>query len=61
MGYGFNASANFSNLTEDDQFLDQLNDNKGHSINMNVSIPIFNRNQTKAQVKKSKIQEETTN
>ena len=27
---------------------------------MNVSIPIFNRNQTKAQVKKSKIQEETT-
>ena len=61
MGYGFNASANFSNLTEDDQFLDQLNDNKGHSINMNVSIPIFNRNQTKAQVKKSRIQEETTN
>ena len=61
MGYGFNASANFSNLTNDDQFLDQLNDNKGHSINMNVSIPIFNRNQTKAQVNKSKIQEETSN
>ena len=61
MGYGFSASANFSNLTEDDQFLDQLNDNKGHSVNMNVSIPIFNRNQTKAQVKKSKIQEETSN
>ena len=61
MGYGFNASANFSNLTTDDQFIDQLNDNKGHSVNMNISIPIFNRNQTKAQVKKSKIQEETTN
>lgn len=61
MGYGFNASANFSNLTNDDQLLDQLNDNKGHSVNMNVSIPIFNRNQTKAQVKKSKIQEESTN
>ena len=61
MGYGFNASANFSNLTNDDQFLAQLNDNKGHSINMNVSIPIFNRNQTKAQVNKSKIQEETSN
>ena len=61
MGYGFNASANFSNLTNDDQLLDQLNDNKGHSVNMNVSIPIFNRNQTKAQVKKSKIQEATTN
>ena len=61
MGYGFNASANFSNLTSDDQLIDQLNDNKGHSVNMNISIPIFNRNQTKAQVKKSKIQEETTN
>ena len=61
MVYGFNASANFSNLTSDDQFIDQLNDNKGHSVNMNISIPIFNRNQTKAQVKKSKIQEETTN
>ena len=61
MGYGFNASANFSNLTSDDQFIDQLNDNKGHSVNMNISIPIFNRNQTKAQVNKSKIQEETTN
>ena len=24
MGYGFSASANFSNLTEDDQFIDQL-------------------------------------
>ena len=61
MGYGFNASANFSNLTEDDELLDQLNGNKGHSINMNISIPIFNRNQTKAQIKKSKIQEENTN
>ena len=61
MGYGFNASANFSNLTVDDELLDQLNGNKGHSINMNISIPIFNRNQTKAQIKKSKIQEENTN
>jgi|TARA_B100001057_G_scaffold40965_2_gene36794 outer membrane protein len=61
MGYGFNASANFSNLTVDDELLDQLNVNKGHSINMNISIPIFNRNQTKAQVKKSKIQVETSN
>ena len=61
MGYGFNASANFSNLTNDQQLLDQINDNKGHSINMNILIPIFNRNQTKAQVKKSKILEETSN
>ena len=61
MGYGFSATANFSNLTDDDNFIDQINDNKGHSVNMNISIPIFNRNQTKAQVKKSKIQEETIN
>ena len=61
LGYGFNASANFSNLTQDDQFLDQLNDNKGHSINMNVSIPIFNRNQTKAEINKSKIREVSSN
>ena len=61
LGYGFNASANFSNLTQDDQFLDQLDDNKGHSINMNISIPIFNRNQTKAEINKSKIQEVTSN
>ena len=61
LGYGFNASANFSNLTQDDQFLDQLNYNKGHSINMNVSIPIFNRNQTKAEINKSKIREVSSN
>ena len=60
MGYGFNASANFSNLTDDDELLDQINDNKGHSLNMNISIPIFNRNQIKSQVKKSKIQESTS-
>ena len=28
MGYGFNASANFPNLTVDDELLDQLNVNK---------------------------------
>ena len=60
MGYGFNASANFSNLTDDNELLDQINDNKGHSLNMNISIPIFNRNQIKSQVKKSKIQESTS-
>ena len=61
MGYGFNASANFSNLSQDDNFINQINDNKGHSLNMNISIPIFNRNQTKTQVEKSRIQEKTTN
>ncbi|MDB2321420.1 TolC family protein [Flavobacteriaceae bacterium] len=56
-GYGFNASANFSNLTSDNSFFQQINDNKGHSLNMNISVPIFSRNQIKTNVAKSKIQE----
>ena len=56
-GYGFNASANFSNLTSDNSFFQQINDNKGHSLNMNISIPIFSRNQIKTNIAKSKIQE----
>ena len=61
LGYGFNAAANFSNLTDDDPFIDQIDENKGHSVNMNISIPIFNRNQTRAGVKKSKILENSSN
>ena len=61
LGYGFNAAANFSNLTEDDPFLDQIDENKGHSLNVNISIPIFNRTQTKAGVTKSKILENNSN
>ena len=60
MGYGFNASANFSNLSQDDSFFNQINDNKGHSVNMNIAIPIFNRNQTRSSVNKSIFQEEIT-
>ena len=55
-GYGFNASANFSNLSDDNSFFQQINDNKGHSLNMNISIPIFSRNQIKTNVAKAKIQ-----
>ena len=61
LGYGFNAAANFSNLTEDDPFMDQIDENKGHSVNMNISIPIFSRNQTRAGVNKSKILENSSN
>jgi len=56
-GYGFNASANFSNLSDDNSFFQQINDNKGHSLNMNISIPIFSRNQIKTNVAKAKIQQ----
>lgn len=40
-GYGFNTAANFSNLSEDNSFFQQINDNKGHNLNLNLSIPIF--------------------
>ena len=59
-GYGFNASANFSNLSSDNSFFQQINDNKGHSLNMNISVPIFSRNQIKTNVAKSRIQENNT-
>ena len=59
-GYGFNTAANFSNLTSSNSFFQQINDNKGHSFNVNVGIPIFSRLQNKTNVARSKIQEETS-
>ena len=41
-------------------FFNQLNDNKGHSIGLNLSIPIFSRFQNKTSVAKSKIQVENS-
>ena len=60
LGYGFNSGANFSNLSTDNSFFQQLNDNKGHSFRLNVNIPIFSRFQNKTAVAKSKIQEENS-
>lgn len=57
-GYGFNTTANFSNLSDDNSFFQQINDNKGHSFNLRASIPIFSRFQNKTSVAKSRIQEE---
>jgi len=59
-GYGFNTAANFSNLSEDNSFFQQINDNKGHNLNLNLSIPIFSRYQNKTSVAKSKIFEENS-
>jgi outer membrane protein len=59
-GYGFNTGANFSNLTEDNSFFQQINDNKGHNLNLNLRIPIFSRYQNKTSVAKSKIFEENS-
>ena len=40
-------------------FFQQINENKGHSFNLSVGIPIFSRFQNKTSVAKSKIQVET--
>ncbi len=58
MGYGFNSGANFSNLSEDNSFFQQFNDNKGHGLNLNVNIPIFSKFRNKTALAKSRLQKE---
>ncbi|MDA0357449.1 MAG: TolC family protein [Bacteroidetes bacterium] len=58
MGYGFNTGANFSNLSEDSSFFQQINDNKGHGLNLNVNIPIFSRFRNQTAFARSKIQKD---
>ena len=38
-GYGVNTGQIF--LTNSSTFFQQINDNKGHSFNVNLNIPIF--------------------
>lgn len=49
-GYGFNLKNN-SNIP----YFTQLDDNLGYGVSFNVNIPIFNRNQTKSNVNRQKI------
>ncbi|WP_158845416.1 TolC family protein [Algibacter sp. L1A34] len=61
LSYGFGTNAFYSNLSSNEEaFLEQLNNNKGHSFNLGVSIPIFSRFQNKTNVAKSKIQEDNS-
>jgi outer membrane protein len=61
LGYGFGTNAFYSNLSNNEPaFLSQLDDNKGHSFNLNVGIPIFSGFRNKTSVAKSKIQEENS-
>ncbi|MGB5418884.1 TolC family protein [Algibacter sp.] len=61
LSYGFGANAFYSNLSDNEaSFLDQINNNKGHSFNLSIGIPIFSRFQTKTDVAKSRIQEENS-
>ncbi len=54
--YGFNL--NLPTGASNPQFFDQLNDNFGYGAGFNVSIPIFNRYQTKNRVAQSVINKE---
>lgn len=54
--YGFNTSYFTSELFNSPDFLNQINDNKGHSFGLSLSIPIFNRFQIRNAVKKSRLQ-----
>ncbi|MFI1744416.1 TolC family protein [Thalassobellus sediminis] len=61
LSYGFGTNAFYSNLANNQAaFIDQLDDNKGHSFNLRVGIPIFSRFQNKTSVAKSKIQEDNS-
>lgn len=61
LNYGFGTNVFYTNLsTNEASFFNQLNDNKGHSFNLSVNIPIFSRFQNKTAVAKSKIREENT-
>ena len=58
--YGLNAGANFSNLTRDNSFFQQINDNRGHAFGLRLNIPIYSRNQNKTALSKAKIQLENS-
>lgn len=58
-GYTLWSNVFFTNLiTTEESFFNQLNQQKGHRFNVNVSIPIFSRFQNKTAVARAKIQEE---
>ena len=59
--YGFGSNVFYTNLSStEESFFNQLNDNKGHSFNLSVNIPIFSRFQNKTAVAKSKIREKNS-
>ena len=53
--YGLNTGANFSNLSNDNSFFQQINDNRGHSFALSINIPILSRFQNKTALAKSNI------
>ncbi len=57
--YSYGSNTFYTNLSDTEEaFFNQLNDQKAHSIRLNVNIPIFSQYQNKTAVAKAKIQEE---
>ena len=57
-GMGTNFGNRFNDLFTNDNFFKQINDNLGYNIGASLSIPLFNRFQTKNNVAKSIINKE---
>jgi outer membrane protein len=57
--YSFGTNyLNFQNAVNQPGYLDQLKDNRGHSLGVSVTIPIFDKYATKTNVQKAVIQKE---
>lgn len=57
-GIGTNFGNRFNDLFSNDNFFKQVNDNLGYNVGASLSIPLFNRFQTKNRVSKSIINKE---
>lgn len=58
-GYSFGTNVFYTNLISTEAgFFDQINDQKSHRFNLNITIPIFSGFQNKTAVVQSKIREE---
>ncbi len=56
--YSFGTNYFNSESIDNQDYFDQILDNRGHSLGINASIPIFDRNNTKINVQRAKIQED---
>jgi len=57
--YSYGSNVFFTNLIDSEAtFFNQINDQKSHSIGLNLNVPIFSQYQNKVSVAKSRIQQE---
>ena len=61
LGYGYSTGAFYTNLNpREAAFFKQLDEQRAHSFNLNISIPIFSRFSNKTAVARSRIQEDNS-